>query len=84
MLTRLRQLALHPRLLPPNYIEQLRAAEDDDETKHVALPITQDRKRHLQSLLAQLIEDNEECPICFSILTNPRITACAHPFCLAW
>lgn len=84
MLTRLRQLALHPGLLPPNYLEQLRATEDDDESTRVALPITQDRRRHLQSLLAQLIEDNEECPICFSVLTDPRITVCAHPFCLAW
>ncbi|OAX42534.1 hypothetical protein K503DRAFT_847742 [Rhizopogon vinicolor AM-OR11-026] len=83
MLTRLRQLALHPDLLPPNYLEQLRAVDDDDESTHVALPITQDRRRHLQSLLAQVIEDNEECPICFSVLTDPRITACAHPFCLA-
>jgi SWI/SNF-related matrix-associated actin-dependent regulator of chromatin subfamily A3 len=84
MLTRLRQLALHPGLLPPNYLEQLRAADDDDESARVALPITQDRRRHLQSLLAQVIDDNEECPICFSVLINPRMTACAHPFCLAW
>jgi len=84
MLTRLRQIALHPGLLPPNYLEQLRAAEDDKEAAHVALSITQDQKHRLQSLLVQAIEDNEECPICFCILNNPRITACAHPFCLAW
>ncbi|KAG0704509.1 SNF2 family N-terminal domain-containing protein [Suillus ampliporus] len=83
MLTRLRQLALHPGLLPPNYLEQLRAAEDKEESAHVALPITQEQRHHLQSLLAQAIEDNEECPICFSVLNDPRITACAHPFCLA-
>ena len=84
MLTRLRQLALHPGLLPPNYLEQLRSAEDDDESTHMALPITPDRRRDLQSLLAQFIEDNEECPVCISVLTDPRITACGHPFCLAW
>ncbi|KAG1751540.1 SNF2 family N-terminal domain-containing protein [Suillus paluster] len=83
MLTRLRQVALHPGLLPPNYLEQLRAAEDKEESAHVALPITQDQRHCLQSLLAQAIEDNEECPICFSVLDDPRITACAHPFCLA-
>ncbi|KAG1777727.1 SNF2 family N-terminal domain-containing protein [Suillus placidus] len=83
MLTRLRQVALHPGLLPPNYLEQLRATEDNEETARVALPVTQDQKRLLQGLLAKAIEDNEECPICFDVLNDPRITACSHPFCLA-
>ncbi|KAG2129835.1 SNF2 family N-terminal domain-containing protein [Suillus bovinus] len=83
MLTRLRQVALHPGLLPPNYLEQLRATEDDEETARVALPITQDQRRLLQSLLAKAIEDSEECPICFDVLNDPRITACSHYFCLA-
>ncbi|KAG2342905.1 hypothetical protein BDR05DRAFT_963717 [Suillus weaverae] len=83
MLTRLRQVALHPDLLPPNYLEQLRATEDNEETARVALPVTQDQRRLLQGLLAKAIEDNEECPICFDVLNDPRITACSHPFCLA-
>ncbi|KAG2126297.1 SNF2 family N-terminal domain-containing protein [Suillus clintonianus] len=83
MLTRLRQVALHPGLLPPNYLEQLRATEDNEESVRAALPVTQDQRRHLQSLLAQAIEDNVECPICFDVLNDPRITACSHPFCLA-
>ncbi|KAG1766956.1 SNF2 family N-terminal domain-containing protein [Suillus occidentalis] len=85
MLTRLRQVALHPGLLPPNYLEQLRATEnnDNEETARVALPVTQDQRRLLQSLLAKAIEDSEECPICFDVLNDPRITACSHPFCLA-
>jgi SWI/SNF-related matrix-associated actin-dependent regulator of chromatin subfamily A3 len=83
MLTRLRQVALHPGLLPPNYLEQLRATEDNEETR-IALPVTQDQRRLLQSLLAKAIEDSEECPICFDVLNDPRITACSHPFCFAW
>ncbi|KAH7924627.1 hypothetical protein BV22DRAFT_1129678 [Leucogyrophana mollusca] len=83
MLTRLRQLALHPGLLPRNYLEQLRAVEESDNAPHTAIQITAKQKLELQSLLAQAIEDSEECPICFSVLTDPRITACSHPFCLA-
>ncbi|EGO00039.1 hypothetical protein SERLA73DRAFT_167889 [Serpula lacrymans var. lacrymans S7.3] len=80
MLTRLRQLALHPGLVPSDYLEQLRANED---APHAAIEITPAEKLRLQALLAQLIEDSEECPICFSILTEPRITSCAHSFCFA-
>ncbi|KAH7915183.1 SNF2 family N-terminal domain-containing protein [Hygrophoropsis aurantiaca] len=83
MLTRLRQLALHPGLVPTNYLEQLRAAEESDSAPHSTIQITPQRKLELQSFLSQVIEDNEECPICFSIMTDPRITACSHPFCLA-
>lgn len=86
MLTRLRQLALHPGLVPPNYLEQLRAAADSesDEVSAPVTQLTQADKIRLQGLLAQAIEDNEECPICFDILNNPRITSCSHTFCLAW
>lgn len=84
MLTRLRQVVLHPGLLPPNYLEQLRATEDNEETARVALPVTQDQRHLLQSLLAKAIEDSEECPICFDVLNDPRITACSHSFCLVW
>jgi SWI/SNF-related matrix-associated actin-dependent regulator of chromatin subfamily A3 len=81
MLTRMRQLALHPGLIPSNYLEQLKAADDDDQP--AAVRITPADRIRLQGLLSQIIEDCEECPICFSILTDPRITSCAHPFCLA-
>ncbi|KAF8967874.1 SNF2 family N-terminal domain-containing protein [Flammula alnicola] len=68
MLTRMRQIALHPGLVPAKYLEELRSVE----------------KSRLQDLLAQAIEDCEECPICFSVLPNDaRITTCAHIFCLA-
>ncbi|EPQ57350.1 hypothetical protein GLOTRDRAFT_74086 [Gloeophyllum trabeum ATCC 11539] len=80
MLTRLRQLALHPGLVPVNYLEQLRAAEQNGDAPPPVV-LTPKEKIRLQSALAQAIEDNEECPICFSILSDPRITSCGHPFC---
>lgn len=86
MLTRLRQLALHPGLIPINYLEQLRLAdsEENPDEPHQTIPITPADKIRLQSLLAQAIEDQEECPICFNILDEPRITSCTHFYCLPW
>jgi SWI/SNF-related matrix-associated actin-dependent regulator of chromatin subfamily A3 len=81
VLTRLRQLALHPGLVPANYMEQLLAQGDAPAS---AIKITPESKIRLQAILAQAIEDNEECPICFEVLFDPRITSCAHSFCLAW
>ncbi|KAF6760296.1 P-loop containing nucleoside triphosphate hydrolase protein [Ephemerocybe angulata] len=83
MLTRLRQLALHPGLLPANYLQELRAA-DEASTKAdgPVQAITQEEKLRLQDLLAQAIEDCEECPICFNLLDDARITSCAHMFCV--
>ena len=83
MLTRLRQIALHPGLVPSNYLEQLQESEQL-ESEHSAIKITPELKERLQSQLAKLIEDNEECPICFGMLTDPRITSCTHAFCFAW
>ncbi|EKM54585.1 uncharacterized protein PHACADRAFT_197015 [Phanerochaete carnosa HHB-10118-sp] len=83
MLTRLRQLALHPGLLPPNYLEHLRNAAENDDNPAPAIHLTQEDKVRLQGLLAQAIEDNEECPVCFGIVDEPRITSCSHVFCLA-
>ncbi|CAL1707747.1 unnamed protein product [Somion occarium] len=84
MLTRMRQLALHPGLLPANYLEQLRAANElEDEISAPVINLKPEDRIRLQAILAQAIEDNEECPICFSILIDPRITTCAHMFCLA-
>lgn len=82
MLTRLRQLALRPGLVPADYLDQLR--REDDDNPEAAIQISPEEKIRLQSVLAQAIEDNEECPICFGILDDPRITSCAHRFCLPW
>jgi SWI/SNF-related matrix-associated actin-dependent regulator of chromatin subfamily A3 len=83
MLTRMRQLALHPGLVPTNYLEDLRADSMEGETPKQVV-ITLEEKVRLQGLLARAIEEFQECPICFSILNEPRITSCAHMFCLPW
>lgn len=85
MLTRLRQLALHPGLLPVNYLEELRAA--DAATANAGKPqnpLSPEEKLKLQDMLAQAIEDCEECPICFNLLDDAKITSCAHRFCVSW
>jgi SWI/SNF-related matrix-associated actin-dependent regulator of chromatin subfamily A3 len=82
MLTRMRQLTLHPGLVPSNYVDQLRAADENDTAP--AVQVSGKDKLHLQAVLAQAIEDSEECPICFNMLIEPRITSCSHVFCLEW
>ncbi|TCD63046.1 hypothetical protein EIP91_006059 [Steccherinum ochraceum] len=84
MLTRMRQLVLHPGLIPRNYLQQLQAAEDgEDLAPKPAIQLKPEDRIRLQGILAQAIEDNEECPICFDILNQPRITSCSHAFCFA-
>lgn len=84
MLTRLRQIALHPDLIPPDYAEQLMTADDDDSTVDVTCTMASKDKISLQAQLAQAIENNEECSLCMNILDDPRITRCEHRFCLVW
>lgn len=81
MLTRLRQLALHPGLIPRDYVDQLQRKEEDNNES--MMPLTPEEKTRMQRLLLQAIEDDEECPVCFDVLKDPRITACSHWFCLA-
>jgi len=84
MLTRMRQIALHPGLVPANYLEELRSAEANEGVSKPIVITPADRMK-LQYVLAQAIEDCEECPVCFGVLLNDaRITSCAHMFCLAW
>ncbi|KAH7107286.1 SNF2 family N-terminal domain-containing protein [Auriculariales sp. MPI-PUGE-AT-0066] len=88
MLTRLRQLVLHPGLVPRNYLEQLRAGvaatinNEGGQDRVEQLSVSPEDKTRLQALLAQAIEESEECPVCFEVLREPRITPCAHMFCL--
>ena len=98
MLTRLRQIVLHPGLIPANYLDQLRVTEDTDSacgnhsdqlkatdsTRVNIIQMTPELKAKLEALILRAIEDNEECPICFDVVTEPRITPCTHVFCLAW
>ncbi|KAI0298566.1 SNF2 family N-terminal domain-containing protein [Russula brevipes] len=81
MLTRLRQLVLHPGLIPSDYVDQLRSLDEAKDDHRIQ--VTPQEKARLQGLLLQAIEDNEECPVCFGVLDDPRITACSHRFCLA-
>ncbi|KAF8588628.1 hypothetical protein K439DRAFT_1651796 [Ramaria rubella] len=83
LLTRLRQLTLHPALVPPDYIDQLRTVSEDSNKPAPAIPITSQDRTKLSALLARAIEDREECPICFDTTSDPRITPCAHVFCFA-
>ena len=85
MLTRLRQLALHPGLVPSRYVDELRNRDMSvARGPRPAIKLKPQDKFKLQAVLAKLIEDCEECPICFGTLSDPRITSCSHAFCLAW
>ncbi|KAF9066155.1 SNF2 family N-terminal domain-containing protein [Rhodocollybia butyracea] len=79
MLTRMRQLALHPSLIPRDYAEQLKQIDNGKDNNH--LTVTPEIKQRLQTKLAQAIEECEECPICFNVPTEPKITTCFHVFC---
>ena len=80
MLTRLRQIALHPGLIPRSYVEELQS----QGTQKSLAPRTPLEISRLRQVLAQAIEDCEECPICLSLFNEPRITSCSHMYCLSW
>ncbi|KAF9024848.1 hypothetical protein BDZ89DRAFT_1068783 [Hymenopellis radicata] len=84
MLTRMRQISLHPGLVPKNYIDELRAMLDSDDKSKPRVALRPEDKARLQSQLLQAIEDSEECPICLDVpdSANARITSCAHVFCI--
>ncbi|KAJ6500012.1 SNF2 family N-terminal domain-containing protein [Mycena vitilis] len=83
LLTRMRQLVLHTGLVPQAYIDELKAGDEMDGNAHAkATPVSPADKLRLQAKLAQAVEECEECPICFNILDEPRITSCSHIFCL--
>ncbi|KAJ3724629.1 SNF2 family N-terminal domain-containing protein [Lentinula raphanica] len=82
MLTRMRQLVLHPALLPRNYLDQLKHTDVGSISR---IEITPELKRRLQARLSQAIEECEECPICFSVIAEHeiKITSCSHVFCFS-
>ncbi|KIY67158.1 hypothetical protein CYLTODRAFT_490860 [Cylindrobasidium torrendii FP15055 ss-10] len=85
MLTRLRQIALHPGLVPKDYVDQLQAMLENDDPDRPQINLTPAEKSRLQSRLLQALEECEECPICFMVpdQSNARITACSHLFCIS-
>jgi SWI/SNF-related matrix-associated actin-dependent regulator of chromatin subfamily A3 len=80
----MRQIALHPGLIPSDYVENLRVSDSEYGDIAPIVQISEQDKIRLQGMLLQAIEDSEECPICMSDLTTPRITSCGHTFCLPW
>lgn len=84
MLTRLRQIALHPGLVPVSFLDNLRSAISSEKSVSQSVVLTPAERTRLQEVLAQAIEDSEECPICMDILNNPRISGCGHMYCLTW
>lgn len=83
MLTRMRQLTLHPSLVPRNYVDELRTSLhlDGNASSASRIIITPEEKLKLQHKLFQITEDSEDCPICFDALRDAVITSCAHAFC---
>ncbi|CCO29308.1 hypothetical protein BN14_03317 [Rhizoctonia solani AG-1 IB] len=82
LLTRMRQIALHPGLVPCDYLQQLKSGEQSENNN--ILPntsISPQEKTRLQSILFRAEEDSEECAICFDSLKNPRILPDGHYFC---
>ncbi|KAG9003678.1 hypothetical protein FRB93_010899 [Tulasnella sp. JGI-2019a] len=84
MLTRLRQLALHPALVPENYLEELRTANlDVDNGEHRPThSLSAEELTTLKQQLFKAVQDAEECSVCFDVLNNARILPCSHYFCL--
>ncbi|CAE6540591.1 unnamed protein product [Rhizoctonia solani] len=84
LLTRMRQIALHPGLVPYDYLQQLQSGEkyggDNLPLPRNAL-ISPEEKARLQNILFRAEEDSEECAICFDNLKNPRILPDGHYFC---
>lgn len=119
MLTRLRQIALDPRLVPENYLEVCRRSHSRRNrstnafprnfepllNRRTPVPNSKLLKSHLRrndvyktcwhrrSRITKNVNDSLNAfitlliqafagPICFDVMTNPRITTCAHRFCL--
>jgi len=82
LLTRMRQLTLHPSLIPLNYLDELRSSlSNGSDSPSVPIQVTPQDRIQLQHRLFQLTEDCEECPVCFDTLQNAVITPCVHAFC---
>lgn len=88
------QLACHPDLCPPTFIEEVRAsrAAADEAAAAAAAGIpapandqvgpamSMEERKALQRTLLEI--KDEDCPICFGTPEEPIITPCAHAYCL--
>ncbi|ORY75046.1 SNF2 family N-terminal domain-domain-containing protein [Leucosporidium creatinivorum] len=84
LLTRMRQLCLHEDLLPAGYIDSIKqSAETAGQAG--AVVVTPERMGELQKAFKQLLDDSEDCSICFDQMLpeNARMLPCAHAFHLA-
>jgi hypothetical protein len=84
MLTRLRQIVLHPGLIPSNYVEQLTYAveEERDNKPGKLIKVTPERKIQLQAILAQMIEDSEVSnfvkPLFMPLITSRNVPSASQ------
>ncbi|CAE6341818.1 unnamed protein product [Rhizoctonia solani] len=82
LLTRMRQIALHPGLVPYDYLQQLQSGEKYGGNDLLpSITVSPQEKVRLQNILFRAEEDSEECAICFDSLKNPRILPDGHYFC---
>ncbi|KAK4688842.1 hypothetical protein P7C73_g1286, partial [Tremellales sp. Uapishka_1] len=80
MLTRMRQLCLSKELIPNGYLEDLQQRPEKENGHAVpAAAISEERKAELIEKLRLAVVDSEECPVCYDVLNDPRITDCGHP-----
>jgi SWI/SNF-related matrix-associated actin-dependent regulator of chromatin subfamily A3 len=69
-------------LIHPVCAQDLRKAAPQDDHPHAIGDLTKEEKTRLRNHLYRVIQDNEECPVCFDELKNGRILPCNHFFCL--
>lgn len=76
VLLRMRQCCNHWRMCGEERISSLLAHLASEQK----LELNDENKQKLQDLLQLAIEAQEECPVCYEVLHDPKITACGHPF----
>lgn len=75
-LLRMRQMCNHPQLCGTARIQAIEARLAEIASEGMS----DEMRRLLQEMLQLAIDSQDDCPICFETLHNPRITACKHIF----